>query len=314
MYAVVLCTFNGEKYIREQIKSIINQTIIPLTIYVGDDCSTDNTLSIITDELSSTNIRLIVTKNTTNLGYANNFISTLQNCTEEIIFLSDQDDIWLPNKAEVILDAFSRNPNKNLVFSDAYITNDTLIPESKSLSEILKIKNERLTLDKKFVKGNIVTGATMAIRSSLIYLSNNIPKNVPHDYWIATLSSINDGILWLPDKLIKYRQHSNNVLGAKERSFWDRILGIFNSNHYTLRTLRLKERYSIFHTLKDLKILPESCYEQYEFLRFLCNLSCGFLEPSRFKLLFLFYYFRYDYGVKYMITDIVLFFKNFKRS
>ena len=120
--SVALCTYNGAKYIEEQIKSILNQTYVVNEIVIGDDKSTDNTLDIIKNLLINSNIDLNIIENENNLGFKKNFYNTISRCKGDIIFFSDQDDVWDNNKVKKTIEIFQQNPNALLVFSNAYVT------------------------------------------------------------------------------------------------------------------------------------------------------------------------------------------------
>lgn len=94
MISVAMCTFNGEKYIKEQIESIINQSLVPDEIVICDDCSKDNTINIIKETLANWSGKANLIINEDNLGYRKNFEKAISLCNGDIIFLSDQDDVW----------------------------------------------------------------------------------------------------------------------------------------------------------------------------------------------------------------------------
>lgn len=220
--SVAMCTYNGEKYIREQLETIIKQTITVNEIIICDDISTDNTVSIIKEfqEKHPNLIKLFI--NEKNLKSVKNFEKAIGLCNNEIIFLSDQDDIWMDNKVEKILDFFSQN--KNL---DAVCTNYNIIDENSiiqinnfTLCDVLNdIKNETKyfnVLEILVFVSNFATGCTMAFKKNLVNKIIPIPiiKDYHHDEWIALIASLENKFDFLNEKLISYRIHNNQQVGG----------------------------------------------------------------------------------------------------
>ncbi|MDQ3374150.1 MAG: glycosyltransferase [Acidobacteriota bacterium] len=126
MLSVALCTYNGEKYIVEQLDSIAMQSVTVDEVVICDDVSTDNTVKLVQDYTFTApyNVRLFI--NETNLGSTRNFEKALSLCNGDIIFLCDQDDVWMPHKVETIKNYLDNNPAKNVVFTNAFIVNAIL--------------------------------------------------------------------------------------------------------------------------------------------------------------------------------------------
>lgn len=122
--SVAMCTYNGEKYIEEQLNSILHQTKID-EIIICDDGSKDKTLEICNEILKSSNVEYTLKLNK-NLGFAKNFYQAITLCSGDIIFFCDQDDIWKENKIDLMCQVFNNDPDTLLVFSNAYITNENL--------------------------------------------------------------------------------------------------------------------------------------------------------------------------------------------
>lgn len=136
--SIAMCTYNGEKYIKEQLESIINQSTQPDEIIICDDGSTDRTIDIVKAVLKSWNGRWRVFENEHNLGYKKNFQKAISLCGSDIIFLSDQDDVWNANKIEIMMKVFQDNPYILLAFHDSEIVDDHLNCIKKSWSFTLK--------------------------------------------------------------------------------------------------------------------------------------------------------------------------------
>lgn len=229
MISVAICTYNGERYIREQIESILNQTMPVDEIVVCDDGSVDNTFNIIEDFCSRTSVNIQIYKNEENLGVSKNFKKTIDLCQGEIVFFSDQDDIWLPNKVESIVDYYSQHPETHVVFSNAILIDANGYPlksRKKILWNYTFHTSYRRLFDiscewECFLEGNVATGATMAVRKAycdripFIKLCDNI---ILHDYAICLMAS-NDNVIGYVDKpLTKYRLYDNQTCGISDKS------------------------------------------------------------------------------------------------
>lgn len=118
--------YNGERYIAEQLNSILSQTIPPKEIIISDDGSKDQTLEIVDNLLSHCSVKYRIVKNTGTHGVTKNFCNAISRCSENIIFTSDQDDVWVNNKAEIILKIFENNNKALLVFTNGELVDQNL--------------------------------------------------------------------------------------------------------------------------------------------------------------------------------------------
>lgn len=221
-YSVAICTYNGELYILEQLQSIVDQTVPPIEIVVFDDCSSDTTFEIVISFAQKhPNIKWIIEINNVNLGYKGNFYKAINRCTSEFIFLSDQDDVWVLNKAEKILSKFTNNKSIDVIFTNAFVTNERLIPHNKSLFQYVNFysKQDFYSFKKNsstiLLSRSVATGATMVVKKSFLqYLGNFSDKAYfEHDAWIASVAACLNKLSFMEDKLIYYRQHNNNQIG-----------------------------------------------------------------------------------------------------
>ena len=209
--SIALATYNGEKYISEQLNSILPQLQAEDEIIISDDGSSDNTLELIAG-FSSAQIK--VYKNPKK-GVISNFENAINHTSGDIVFLCDQDDIWLPDKVKTVKNYF-RDANLNLVVSDAYIAgqNMELVEDS-----FYKVMNSGSGFIKNFTK-NTFLGCCMAFRKELKDTILPFPVNIPmHDSWIGLLAELNGNVLFIPEKLIYYRRHQNNATVLKRVSF-----------------------------------------------------------------------------------------------
>lgn len=221
MLSVALCTYNGEKYITTQIKSILTQSTPVDEIVVCDDGSTDKTIAILEEIKQNCSTNIVIHRNTHNIGVCANFESAISLCKGDIIFLSDQDDIWYPDKVKTIVSWFETHPKKSAVFTDATLIKENEEPFSeKTLWECIGFNKKMrryfdkgLSLETFFI--NKATGATMAIRKEIKFpfaqYCNN--DNVLHDYCIALKALDNDELGYINQTLIQYRLHGNQQAG-----------------------------------------------------------------------------------------------------
>ncbi len=142
--SIAMCTYNGAKYIQEQLDSIAAQSRLPDELVVCDDRSSDNTIEIVKSFGSKVPFPVRLYLNEENLGIIKNFEKAISLCTGNIIALSDQDDVWKPNKIEKILTAFAENLGAGYVFSNAELVNESLMPLGSSLWESLGIEDNFL--------------------------------------------------------------------------------------------------------------------------------------------------------------------------
>jgi glycosyltransferase involved in cell wall biosynthesis len=228
--SVVLCTYNGELFLKEQIESILKQTHLPDEIIVCDDCSTDSTVEILIDFQKISPVPFKIYINEKNLGVSKNFDKAISLCNGNIIFLSDQDDIWMPEKIEKVIEVFNNNENCSYVFSDAYVVNKDLHPLGYTMWESISFgKRQRESFKKGrqlkvLLKHNVVTGSTMAFRSHIREIVLPIPEIWIHDAWISLLGSIvGRGGTLLESALIYYRQHDYQLIGGKKSGILDKV-------------------------------------------------------------------------------------------
>lgn len=221
---VVIATFNGEKYITQQLDSILKQSRLPNEIIISDGGSIDNTVDICRNILSEyKEIRTLILTTKKQLGVSDNFQKGLINSNADYVFLADQDDVWKPNKIETFISLMVRYDGA-LAFSDAEIVDNKLRVFGHSLWESVGYQqNEKVRVInacediyiKKLLKRNIITGMCMCLRRDLIKSVLPFDKNVLHDKWIAMYAMLEFKTVSINEKLVLYRQHDCNVVGTK---------------------------------------------------------------------------------------------------
>lgn len=221
--SVAMCTHNGEKFIKYQIESILQQSLPIDEIVICDDGSNDKTIEIITQFQIEYPNKIFLHKNPINLGSNKNFEKAISLCNGDYIFLSDQDDIWKKNKVEKIIQHFSKNKTAEAVFSNAELINDNnkKFTDNNLWNSIGFVENQLpkpidLFHHIKF-KSNTVTGATLCIKQEIKPLILPIPdiQKFHHDEWIAIIIASRKKLEYLTDELISYRIHTEQQIGAK---------------------------------------------------------------------------------------------------
>lgn len=211
---ILMATYNGEKYLAEQLDSIINQTYHNWNLLIRDDNSTDRTLEIIQDYQKKDNRIKLLKDNKGNLGIVKNFEELLKNSESEFIMFSDQDDIWIENKLDMYLKMIEKIKNKGfMIHSDAILFD-------KNKSNILKdtfISKKAINKGLENVFFNyFVQGATILISKEIKNFILPFPKEVYlHDRYIHLISELFFERIFVNEALIYYRQHGDNQIGAR---------------------------------------------------------------------------------------------------
>jgi glycosyltransferase involved in cell wall biosynthesis len=210
MIEVCLATFNGESYIEEQLKSILNSNLVTGVI-ISDDGSTDETLNILRS-ISDSRIKII---DGPRKGIVRNFEYLLSHSSAKYIFLSDQDDVWLDKKVELMLDKLNFY---DLVISDCIVTDGALKTVYDSYFKSIQYPQKGLL---NSIYKNSYIGCCMAIRRSLLVHALPFPKHVVmHDWWLGMVANFFGSVYVLDQPLIKYRRHTSNYssTGSKSQS------------------------------------------------------------------------------------------------
>jgi len=224
MISILLASYNGEKYIKEQMDSLLEQTKQNFKLYICDDKSTDNTYNIVKEYASRYPEKIFVSQNEKNLGGAkNNFIKMMTEHKDDYVMLCDQDDIWLPDKIEKSLLKIKELENrfgKNkplLVHTNLCITDENLKITSHSYWDKVNTKVEEKKFNKVLVQ-NFAAGCTVIYNRALGSLINTEPEYlIMHDWWLLLLASAFGEIDMIDKPTILYRQHTGNAFGTNKR-------------------------------------------------------------------------------------------------
>jgi glycosyltransferase involved in cell wall biosynthesis len=227
LISIALCTYNGERFLWEQLESLAGQTKRPDELIVIDDGSTDGTLSLLEKFAQTAPFKVLISVNTTTLGVTKNFEKALTQCEGDFLFLCDQDDIWDVDKIAQMVSFLEQNPSVNVVFSDAFLVNENAVSLQQRLWESVRLYASQLEQWKKgesiglMLVGNRVAGCTMAIRRSFLQKILPFPTDIPdflHDTWIAFVASMVDQIRFISTPLVNYRQHSAQQVGTRPKN------------------------------------------------------------------------------------------------
>lgn len=223
MIKVILCSYNGEKYIRQQIESIMNQTIKDIELMIFDDASTDNTKNIIEylAQKYSGRIKMVYRAQPTGSSCRNFLLSITETSDDaDYYMLSDQDDIWYPEKASVLLkEAEKLSGGPVLIASDMRVVDNNRNEVSDSFAKYSGYDPKRVTLGNLLIQ-NQLTGGSFLFNRELKELLRVVPAQaVMHDHWIAICAASFGCIKYINRPLYDYRQHQSNVVGATEGGF-----------------------------------------------------------------------------------------------
>jgi len=205
-----MATYNGEKYIREQLESIGRQNLLPCELVVTDDGSTDATLALVGEYARAAPFPVRIHRNSERLGYADNFLKAASLCEGDLIAFCDQDDIWMEQKLSTCAGFFA-DPEVLL----AIHSSRTLTPNGRYGPEYPRfhrtgVRGPRDPFDNR-------PGFSMVIRREVIMLADNTqrPERLwSHDHWIWFLAASAGAVATVARPLVIYRQHGNNAFGA----------------------------------------------------------------------------------------------------
>lgn len=200
--SVAMATYNGARFVREQLESFANQTVLPDEIVVGDDTSSDDTIAVIEEFARNAPFAVRVQRNPENYGYTRNFCETIQRCTGDIIFLSDQDDFWLPDKVDRCVQALQQ-PGALLVTHDARLADGSLNPTDMTMYSQLRAVGDADPASLNY-------GCCIAFNGYLAEFVSPPPYEY-HDMWLAVIAARMGGRVFIDEPLILFRRHGGNT-------------------------------------------------------------------------------------------------------
>lgn len=224
-----MCTYNGDLYLQQQLDSLMNQTYTPHELVICDDGSSDESESIIRRAAETAPFPIRFFKNERTLGSTANFDKAIRICCGDLIALSDQDDIWRSDKIELQVAALRDCPSAGGVFSDGDLIGADSEPLHRSLWDSMEFTPSMRSSVKRgealpvLVRQNFVTGATLMFREGLRRYFSPIPKEWVHDAWIAWIIVLRSRLCMISDRLISYRVHRGQQIGANFSRLHQRI-------------------------------------------------------------------------------------------
>lgn len=254
--SVALCTRDGAAFLREQLVSIFAQTRLPDEIVISDDASTDTTMEIIESEVTSFRSahgdaapNVFVLRNETPLGVSANFERAILACSSELVALCDQDDVWEPGRLARALTLFDARPELLLIHGDAILIDGNGTELGETLFEALEV-DAKLRAQvhsgsafEVLLRRNIVTGATAVVSRELAALAAPFPAAWLHDEWLAIIAAATGAIDLTDERLVRYRQHGDNQLGARKLNVVGKLRRMFEPGHD--RNTRLVRRATV---------------------------------------------------------------------
>lgn len=302
MISILLASYNGEKYIAQQIESVINQTYGDFTLYINDDCSTDKTYAIAKEYETKYPEKIKVTRNEKNSGNAKyNFMKMMLMHKDDYIMLCDQDDVWLESKVEITYNRIKQMENKYgmhtpiLVHTDLKIVDEKLSTISESLISTVNSDYRKTKLKNQIVQ-NTLTGCTAMYNRGLADLITAEPSfMVMHDWWIMLIASAFGKIDYIDKATILYRQHRGNVVGVRNMRSLKFIFQFSRNSKVIKQALEDSYRqarafYNIYGNslqLKDRKLVKQyaELVDKSKFCRIFTVLSMGTLKNGFVRIL-----------------------------
>lgn len=222
--AILMATFNGSLYLKDQISSIVDQDYPHWRLYIRDDGSSDNTVELIKDFVENDDRIVLINDDHGNLGAAHNFGMLLEHVLdsgEKYICFADQDDVWSSDKMSTLLmeiEAVEESSGNSpaLVYSDLCVTDESLMTLHSSFMKYQQLSHEEEDPLRVLLIQNFITGCALMINRSLLKMTLPIPKEgLMHDWWFALYAAACGNIAYIDKPLVKYRQHESNEVGAK---------------------------------------------------------------------------------------------------
>ncbi|HEY0221705.1 MAG TPA: glycosyltransferase family 2 protein [Lactovum miscens] len=223
---ILLSTYNGEKFLSDQVKSIQAQTFTEWNLLIRDDGSTDKTLEII-EQFVKNDYRIKIIPSNGNLKSIGSFFALAKYEKADYYFFCDQDDVWLAKKIQTLLDLVVKLDQKTprLVYSELSVVDQNLHVMTEKMV-VSQSGHPNLQLFQEMTE-NTITGCTMMVNHALISLWVDTDEVIMHDWWLGLLASAVGELVFYDQPLIYYRQHANNVLGA--RTLKKRVKRWFNN-------------------------------------------------------------------------------------
>lgn len=219
--SVALATYNGERFLAAQLASIQAQSRLPDELVVGDDNSADATQALLAQFAAEAPFPVRVRVNRPGLGPGGNFAATIARCSGDVVFLSDQDDIWHPDKIARMLAFMAKTPGCLVALHDAALVDAEGAPLGRTMGQQIEASGAEAAT-------GLVAGCCMAFDGRLARLYDPAPDTTLHDVWLTSIADALQVRAYLPEPLIDYRRHGTNVsqsymYAARPATRWSRL-------------------------------------------------------------------------------------------
>jgi glycosyltransferase involved in cell wall biosynthesis len=294
LVSICIATYNGEKYLEDQLTSIFNQSYTKLEIIVQDDCSSDETLKI----LHKYQEKITIYKNKENLGYRKNFESLIKKADGEYIALCDQDDLWEENKIEILLQNIGDN---TLIYSNSLLIDHNAKSLDRRFSDVLKFNFISSKTPLNFFYNNSVSAHALMFKKELLASLFPFPIHIFFDAWIAIIAASLNGVTYIDMDLVHYRQHTTNTLSdfaKSKKNTEDKRTSLHQKMHslathihkiktfLKINTLKEEDKKMLLHLLRGYNRLKSSYFsiELFLFLYQNKNIFFAITRKNKFRL------------------------------
>ena len=311
-----MCTYNGASFLSQQLSSILSQTSLPDEMVVCDDCSSDDTVSILEAFAATAPFVVCIHRNVERLKSAQNFAKCFSFCSGDVIVITDQDDVWFPDRIANTRAAFANDPALTFTFSDALLIDDhgndlgrTLYDSLQTVQRDRKHYERGTCLLQVIMRCGAIYGCTMAFRANLLSLILPIPEMWGHDGWVSVvLSAVGPSRRLSP--VTHYRQHAGQFAGAGNCKTKSRIEKTSSARAKRYESeIRLHELAidAVQSKLELRQLLLPALYARLEFLRKRLRVRLGGLHevPSLIRLLYSGDYHRHTAGFLSALKDLL---------
>ncbi len=292
LVSIALAAYRGERFLEEQVKSILAQTHTDLELVIVDDASPDGTYALI-QSLAAKDSRIKPHRNEKTSGLVSNFMKAVSLCQGEYTAFSDQDDGWAPEKIERLLRLLKADPKNMLAYSDLEIADESLMVSQGSFWKRSRIAPFSGSLGERALLKNISPGCSMLFRKEVAGLLSDCYRDPAfasrncaavldetpfmHDHLAQVLAAGRGDIVYTPQKLVRYRQHSSNTIGAFYRARDSRhdFARLLKARLEALESFRPKlpgidwgkmDRFARFYAMDGRAPMPD-CISYFMFLR-----------------------------------------------
>lgn len=250
LVSIVLATYNGEKFLEKQLESLFQQTYPNIEIIAIDDKSSDNTINIL-NTYAAMHTHMKVFANQINIGFIKNFEKGCRLTNGDFVSFCDQDDYWFPNKIKKMVDAIQDYP---AIYCDSIISDENLNTNGAQISNFVNSKSRHDCLQLTIFCR--IYAHTMLCKKSFLEKTYPFLEVIPPDWWLPYLSTFYGGIKYLPEPLVLYRQHQNNVAGItggkRKRNTQDN-----RRKQNALERIKIRTRINAFYTACPVYIVKE---------------------------------------------------------